>query len=128
MPGRFHIGGLEELCCALGVGFDQRLTNAPGLPTRGKLLASAAVRKREPSRSACHPIPDGSSEYRLARARVVDLRAPGHALLFLHHPRRDILVFLNWRLRELVDLDYPDARCMRVVQDRRQDASPLSAK
>ena len=36
--------------------------------------------------------------------RVVDLRAPGHALLFLHHPRRDILVFLNF--------DHPASRTL----------------
>jgi len=37
-----------------------------------------------------------ASDDRLARARVVDLRTPGDALLFLHHPRRDILIFLNF--------------------------------
>jgi hypothetical protein len=37
-----------------------------------------------------------ASDDRLLRARVVDLRTPGHALLFLLHPRRDILVFLKF--------------------------------
>ena len=33
----------------------------------------------------------------------MDLRTPGHAFRFLHHPRRDILVFLNPTSRTLPD-------------------------
>ena len=55
-----------------------------------------------------HPSPSSAitlaSDDRLPRARVVDLRTPGHALLFLLHPRRDILVFLNF--------DHPASRTL----------------
>jgi hypothetical protein len=40
-----------------------------------------------------------ASDDRLPRARVVGLRTPGHAFLFLHHPWRDILVVLDFASR-----------------------------
>src|SRR4051794_34668349 len=73
-----------------------------------------------------------ASDDRLARASVVDLRAPGHTFLFLHHPRRDILVFLNFdhsASRTLPDDDFVGGLnllhhlCRRCIDDGRGSRS-----